>query len=67
MDNRLLNTQATKIAGWLRSNGYDSLVEWGLDSNYCMDDDGVWYDESGNEISIFQSAYYAMEAASYDS
>jgi len=62
MDNRLLNAQATKLGSWLSGNGYVDLVEWGLDSDYKMVD-GIWYDESGNEISIFQSAYCAMEVA----
>jgi len=63
MDNRLLNAQSTKIASWLKDNGYTSLVEWGLDSDYCMDDDGIWYDDNGNAVDIFSQAYFAMEAA----
>ena len=63
MDNRLLNKESTKVASWLNTNGYDSLVEWGLDSDYCLDDNGVWYDDNGNEVDIFSQAYYAMEAA----
>ena len=51
-----------KVASWLKDNGYTSLVEWGLDSDYCMDDNGVWYDDDGNAVDIFSQAYYAMEA-----
>lgn len=63
MDNRLLNAQSTKIASWLKDNGYASLVEWGLDSDYYMDNDGVWYDDNGNAVDIFHQALFAMEAA----
>lgn len=63
MDNRLLVAQTTKVASWLTKNGYASLIEWGLDSDYHMDDDGVWYDDNGYEVDIFSQAYYAMEAA----
>lgn len=62
MDNRLLNAQATKLGSWLSGNGYVDLVEWGLDSDYSMVD-GVWFDEMGNEVNIFECAFYAMEAA----
>lgn len=63
MDNRLLNKQATKLGSWLADSGYASLVEWGLDSDYYMDKDGVWFDDNANEVDIFTQAYYAMEAA----
>jgi hypothetical protein len=62
MDNRLLNAQATKLGSWLSGNGYVDLVEWGFDSDYKMID-GVWFDEMGNEVNIFECALYAMEAA----
>lgn len=63
VDNRLLNKEATKVAAWLKDNGYDSLVEWGLDSDYYMNEHGVWFNEDGVMVDIFHSAYYAMEAA----
>ena len=63
VDNRLLNKEATKVAAWLKDNGYDSLVEWGLDSDYYMNEHGVWFNEDGMMVDIFHSAFYAMEAA----
>lgn len=63
VDNRLLNKETTKVAAWLKDNGYDSLVEWGLDSDYYMNEHGVWFNEEGMMVDIFHSAYYAMEAA----
>jgi len=63
VDNRLLNKETTKVAAWLKDNGYDSLVEWGLDSDYYMNEHGVWFNEDGMMVDIFHSAFYAMEAA----
>ena len=63
LDNRLLNKETTKVAAWLKDNGYDSLVEWGLDSDYYMNEHGVWFNEDGMMVDIFHSAFYAMEAA----
>ena len=51
------------MAAWLKDNGYDSLVEWGLDSDYYMNEHGVWFNEDGMMVDIFHSAFYAMEAA----
>ena len=63
VDNRLLNKETTQVAAWLKDNGYSSLVEWGLDSDYYMNEHGVWFNEEGMMVDIFHSAYYAMEAA----
>lgn len=63
VDNRLLNKETTKVAAWLKENGYDSLVEWGLDSDYYMNEHGVWFNEDGLMVDIFHSAFYAMEAS----
>ena len=62
MDNRLLSSQATKLAVWIMENGYTDLIEWGLDSDLtCVD--GVWFNEHGDEVDLFSVAYYAMEAS----
>ena len=62
MDNRLLNAQSTKLASWLKDCGYLSLYEWGEDSDYHQED-GIWYNEDGDEVNIFECAWYAMEAS----
>ena len=62
MDNRLLNSQATKLASWLKGCGYLSLYEWGKDSDYRQEG-GIWYNEDNDEVNIFECAWFAMEAA----
>lgn len=62
MDNRLLSSQATKLAVWIMENGYTDLIEWGLDSDLtCVG--GVWFNEHGDEVDLFSVAWYAMEAS----
>ena len=60
MDNRLLNTGATRLGSWLSRNGYLSLEEWGLDSDFTLVD-GVWFNEDGDEIDIWSMAWAIME------
>lgn len=66
MNHNLHNAQGMRMASWLNKNGYSSIDEWGLDSDYCVDDAGVWFNEDGDEVDLFTAAWYAMEAANGD-
>lgn len=54
-----------EVFNWVVSNGYEDLNEWAADSDYHRHGD-TWRNEDGNEVDIWQCAYYAMEASKED-
>lgn len=53
----------TNVIGFLVSEGFDSLPEWGWDSNYARYADGMWRDETGAMVDLLGMLLGAMESA----
>lgn len=52
------------FVGWyLATHGYDSLDDWGLDSDYRFVTDEGWLDDDGNVVDLFACCWHAAMAA----
>lgn len=63
---RLSETEQV-IADYLQANGYASVEEWALDSDYTYDDDhDVWYDDERTCIDIESKLLDAIDSSVVD-
>jgi hypothetical protein len=59
---RCLSADEATLIGFLVESGYDSLAEWGRDSDYAFYADGCWRDEHGRVVVLVDQLWGAMEA-----
>lgn len=52
-----------EVFNWVVANGYKDLNEWACDSDYRRVGRESYRDEDGNDVDIWECAYYAMEAS----
>ena len=61
-DSDLSPEQYGTIDGWLDANGYQSIEEWGRDSDYLSTACCGWVDHNDNSVDLYEQAWYAYEA-----
>lgn len=60
---RCLSHTETHLISSLTEGGYDSLPDWGRDSDYTQHTDGTWHDDTGMPVDLLGMAYAAMESS----
>ena len=54
--------QIQKMEEYLVGNGYNTIAEWGRDSDYLLAEDGTWVDLDDNHVDLWNQLWYALEA-----
>lgn len=52
----------TDLDLYLRDNGYETLEDWGRDSDYFQAADGSWVDENNEPVDLYAQWVAAMES-----